>query len=60
MRNILPPHDEFRREPFFQVKRNDSTYYDPEIDRQGCVPVRNLEELRKELEGGKENESRTL
>ena len=46
----IPAHDGFRRELFWTQEENESTYYNFELDRQGAVPVRNLEEIRRELD----------
>lgn len=46
----LCPWDGDPGEPIFQVKENDSTYYDATVDRQCRVPIRSLEEVKEELQ----------
>lgn len=45
----LPKFDGFKREPFWVKPDRDSTFYNAEMDRQGSVPTRSVEELRKEV-----------
>lgn len=41
-------HDGYRNEPFWEDGVN-STYFNYEVDKQCRVPVRSLEEVKKEL-----------
>lgn len=36
--------------PIFQTKKNYSTYYDAPADRQCTVPIRNIAEVKQELQ----------
>lgn len=45
----IHPHGNFDSRPFW-VPPTESTYYDYRLDSQCGVPIKSLEELRKELE----------
>lgn len=44
------PWDGYLGETIFQVRRNYSTYYDVLTDKQGRVPIRDIQKVKEELE----------
>lgn len=46
----IHPYDGYLGQPFFKTKDNFSTYYDYETDSQCKVPIRDISEVREEME----------
>ena len=61
MARQLHQYDGYVGTPIFQAKENHSTYYDAPADRQCTVPIRDIAEVKQELQqkhGGTQNERR--
>lgn len=46
----LHQYDGYVGAPIFQAKENYSTYYDASADRQCTVPIRDIGEVKQELQ----------
>ena len=44
------PYDGYRRDPVWRQPENYSTYYIFQVDKQCKVPIRNIEEVKTELQ----------
>lgn len=42
-------YDGYQSEPIWKQENNNSTYYNYGVDKQCRVPIRSLEEIKKEL-----------
>ena len=50
MASELHQYDGYAGKPIFYVRKNYSTYYDAPTDKQCTVPIRDITEVKRELQ----------